>query len=164
MTTYKYFHSNTQDALLPQIHEWKNNNQNVNIIKIDYRNHHITDCENNNIDMVYSGKIIYDRIEFNRDENSHRLDIIQYMNDMLNSKITLLTREERTLLICKIGLIDKHNSNFKTNRITYIKNIKSLNDYLDKLNIRYRIKEFETSRMIDGQKKKFKNAWKIVKI
>lgn len=35
---------------------------------------------------------------------------------------------------------------------------------LKKIKINYIIKEFETSRVIDGNKKKFKNSWKIIKI
>ena len=44
-----------------------------------------------------------------------------------------------------------------------IKNINSLNGYLQEINSKYRLKEFETSRMIDGKKKKFKHAWKLIK-
>lgn len=76
-----------------------------------------------------------------------------------------MKRAIRENLIKKIGLIDKHNSNIKNNNITYVKNICTLNSYLEKdIKSSFRIKEFETSRKIEGKKKKFKNAWKIIKM
>lgn len=67
----------------------------------------------------------------------------------------MLTAKDREVLINTICLKDKKG------RI--IKNINSLNGYLQEINSKYRIKEFETSRMIDGKKKKFKHAWKLIK-
>ena len=56
-------------------------------------------------------------------------------------------------------------TNIKNNNITYVKNICTLNSYLEKdIKSSFRIKEFETSRKIEGKKKKFKNAWKIIKM
>lgn len=81
--------------------------------------------------------------------------------DTLNTELcklestVMLTAKDREVLINTICLKDKKG------RI--IKNINSLNGYLQEINSKYRIKEFETSRMIDGKKKKFKHAWKLIK-
>ena len=82
---------------------------------------------------------------------------------MFDNKMIFLTAKDRQPLIETIGLIDKHNSNLKDNKIKYVKNINSLNGYLEEVGSDYRIKQFETSRMIDGVKKKFKSAWKLIK-
>ena len=82
---------------------------------------------------------------------------------IFDNKMIFLTAKDRQPLIETIGLIDKHNSNLKDNKIKYVKNINSLNGYLEEVGSDYRIKQFETSRMIDGVKKKFKSAWKLIK-
>lgn len=74
-----------------------------------------------------------------------------------------LMKSDRTPIIEAIGLIDGNHSNIKEGRIVYFNSLTSLNDYLEKSNSTYRIKQFETSRMIDGKKKKFKQAWKLIK-
>lgn len=45
-----------------------------------------------------------------------------------------------------------------------LKSRNSLNAALLEKKYNYKIDEFETSRMIDGNKKKFKSAWRIIKI
>lgn len=88
-----------------------------------------------------------------------------FLERMFLNKEVLLKKENRKSLIKKIGLIDKHNSNIKKNNIVYVKNICTLNSYLEKdIHSDFRIKEFETSRTIEGKKKNFKYAWKVVKI
>lgn len=97
-------------------------------------------------------------------------DLKKYLEDLFNNKVVFLTAKDRKPLIEKIGLIDKKNSNIGVKKnteinLTYIKTIDTLNSHLKKdLNLNYSIKKFETSRMIEGKKKNFKNAWKIEKI
>lgn len=74
-----------------------------------------------------------------------------------------LTKNDRTPIIEAIGLIDGNHSNIKEGRIVYFNSLTSLNDYLEKSNSTYRIKQFETSKIIEGKKKKFKQAWKLIK-
>lgn len=61
-----------------------------------------------------------------------------------------------------IGLIDKSHSNLSNNNIKYKQNIVSLNEYLDEIKSNFRIKKFETSRIIKGKKKNFNSAWRII--
>lgn len=88
-----------------------------------------------------------------------------YLENCFVNKIIFLKSDDRIELIEKIGLVDKNNSNFKKDKIVYIKNIDTLNSYLiEELKLPYTIRQFETSRIVDGKKKKYKQAWKIVKI
>ena len=84
-----------------------------------------------------------------------------YLNDNLDK--VFLTAKDRTPLIETIGLIDRNNSKIKKGEFVYVKNINSLNGYLEEVGSDYRIKQFETSRIIDGNKKKYKQAWKLIK-
>lgn len=84
----------------------------------------------------------------------------EYLNSIVGQ--VMLEAKDRSELIEKIGLIDTHHSNIKENRIKLLKNIDTLNSYLREIEIKFYIKEFETSRMIDGKKKKFKSAWKVL--
>lgn len=74
-----------------------------------------------------------------------------------------LNKKDREPIIEAINLIDGNNSNIKEDKIVLFSSITSLNDYLEKSNSVYRIKKFETSRIIEGKKKKFKQAWKLIK-
>ena len=87
-----------------------------------------------------------------------------YLQQIYNNNEIFLTRKDREPLIEIIGIIDSNNSNLKEGTIKYVKNINSLNGYLEEINSQYRIKQFETSRIINGNKKKFKSAWKIIKL
>ena len=101
------------------------------------------------------GKNKYDKEEVN--------DLEEQLTLIFENKMIFLTAKDRQPLIETIGLIDKHNSNLKDNKIKYVKNINSLNGYLEEVGSDYRIKQFETSRTIDGNTKKFKSAWKLIK-
>ncbi len=98
-----------------------------------------------------------------------KMSLEGYLSSMFENKIVLLKAPDREELIKTIGLIDTHNSNLGIKKnieanIKYVKNINTLNSYLDEeIGSKFRIKQFETSRNIEGKKKKFKNAWKIVK-
>lgn len=85
------------------------------------------------------------------------------LQQIYNNNEIFLTCKDREPLIEIIGIIDGNHSNLKEGTIKYVKNINSLNGYLEEINSAYRIKQFETSRIINGKKKKFKNAWKIIK-
>lgn len=66
----------------------------------------------------------------------------------------MLQRMNRKELIAKIDV----RSDGKQ-----LKSISALNSALAERNIGYQIVQFETSRIVDGQKKNFKQAWKIIK-
>ncbi len=77
----------------------------------------------------------------------------------------MLTTKDRKDLIEHIGLIDSHNSNMKHHIIKFIKNITTLNSYiLNDLKINYYIKQFPTTQIINGQKKRYKSAWQVLKL
>ena len=105
---------------------------------------------------LYS-KIIdeYDNEEVNKLEEQLTL--------IFDNKMIFLTAKDRQPLIETIGLIDKNHSKLKEGNFVYVKNINSLNGYLEEVGSDYRIKQFETSRIIDGNKKKYKQAWKLIK-
>lgn len=113
----------------------------------------------------------FDEINFieNVVDEDDKCDLRGYLNCLFEDKVAFLQAKDRTPLIEAIGLIDKHNSSLgvkegKDTVIKYIKNITTLNSYLkEELGLEYSIKQFETSRIVDGTKKKFKQAWKIVK-
>ena len=67
----------------------------------------------------------------------------------------MLTLEDRKELIEKIHATD--------NRGRLLKSATALNAYLEEINSEFRIKQFETSRIIEGKKRKYKSAWKIDK-
>lgn len=78
----------------------------------------------------------------------------------------MLNAKDRTPVIELIRLIDKHNSKLKDSKdgtkltdIKYVKNINSLNGYLEEINSKYRIKQYSTHK--NG--KRYANAWKLVK-
>ena len=81
----------------------------------------------------------------------------QDLNGFLESIIgkVMLTTKDRTELINKIDVrSDGHQ----------LKGIESLNAALKERGLNYQIKEFETSRIEQGKKKKYKSAWKVVRI
>ena len=89
----------------------------------------------------------------------------EFLEKMFIDKSVLLKAENRKELIEKINLIDGRHSSTKENIVRYVKNIKTLNSQLKHtLKLNYQIKEFETSRVINNEKKKFKKAWKIIKL
>ena len=98
---------------------------------------------------------VYDDEEI--DELEEQLKIIY------DKKLVFLTAKDRIPLIKTIGIIDKAHSNLKKKEYTYVKNIDSLNGYLEEINSEYRIKKFETSRIENGKKKNYKQAWKLIK-
>jgi len=95
-------------------------------------------------------------------DNEELESLEQYLDSIVGH--VMLESKDRNELINKINLIDTHNSNIKNNNIKLLKNIDTLNSYLNEINSNFTIKEFETSRIIDGKKKKYKSAWKIMKL
>jgi len=88
------------------------------------------------------------------------IDLLEEYLDSIVGEV-MLQAPDREELITKINLIDTHHSNIKKNKIKLLKNIDTLNSYFREIEIDFIIKEFETSRMIDGKKKNFKSAWKV---
>lgn len=88
------------------------------------------------------------------DEN-YNINLEDYL-DSIVGKI-MLNIQDRKELINKINLRDSRN-----NRL--LKRIGTLNSYLQEIGLNYIIKEFETSRMIDKKKKKYKHAWKVLRL
>ena len=91
---------------------------------------------------------------------------IMELEDYLNSIVgkVMLQVKDRKELIEKIGLIDVSHSNVKEGKIKLLRNIDTLNCYLNEINSQFRIKHFETSRMIEEKKKNFKDAWKVQRL
>lgn len=100
-------------------------------------------------------------LEVQDDEEINELE--EQLKSIYDKKLVFLTAKDRIPLIETIGIIDKHNSSIKNNKISYVKNINSLNGYLEEINSEYRIKQFETSRIENSKKKKYKQAWKLTK-
>lgn len=69
----------------------------------------------------------------------------------------MLKVQDRTELIEMINVRNGNN-----NRL--IVGIDTLNAYLSEINLPYIIKKFETSRVTDGKTKKYKNAWKVLRL
>lgn len=86
------------------------------------------------------------------------------LNEYLESNVNkvFLQKNDRKRLIETVGIIDKNNSRLKENKIVYVQNISKINERLEEIKSPYRIRQFETSRMINGVKKKFSKAWKII--
>ncbi len=81
--------------------------------------------------------------------------LTKYLEDCMKNKTVWLQKDDRTPLIEQIGL---------RNSKGFVKSIGTLNSYLNEdLGLPYQIKQFETSKIIDGSKKNFKSAWKIIK-
>lgn len=85
------------------------------------------------------------------DENNIEL----YLQMLVDDNYVFLNLASRKPLYEKINV--KSNGRL-------LKSIDSLNSALKERRIPYHIEAFETSRIIDGEKKKFKSAWKVVKI
>lgn len=78
-----------------------------------------------------------------------------FLQKYVDDKIVMLQLKDRKPLIEKL--------NVRSEKRTQLKSKESLNAALEEMEIPYRIKGYETSRVINGKKKNFKNAWKIVK-
>lgn len=93
----------------------------------------------------------YDNVK----ERVHMKDLNEYLESIVGN--VMLTAKDRNELIEKINIRDGKN-----NRL--LKGINILNGALMEGNYNFIIKEFETSRVIDDKKKKFKNAWKVLRV
>jgi len=92
--------------------------------------------------------------------------VIMGLEDYLDSIVgnVMLQAKDREELIETMHLIDPHHSNVKKGKVKLLKSIDTLNGYLNEINSQFRIKHFETSRMIEEKKKNFKDAWKIQRL
>lgn len=96
-----------------------------------------------------NGKFSYEIEE--EDEEGNKLK--DYLNNMVGKVI--LQQKDRKQLIEKIDV----KANGKQ-----LKGINNLNGALEEMGIPYRIVEFETSKIINDEKKKFKHAWRVEKL
>ena len=85
----------------------------------------------------------------------------EQLASIFENKTVFLTAKDRTPLIEIIGLIDRHNSKIKEENFVYVKNINSLNGYLEEVGSDYRIDDNFT-KTIKG--KRYKNPWRLVKL
>lgn len=85
----------------------------------------------------------------------NKVELKQYLEFLVTQKQVFLTRADRKLLIAKIDVTSNGRS---------LKSIDSLNAALKENKFNYRIESFETSRIVDGVKKKYKSAWKVIKL
>lgn len=74
---------------------------------------------------------------------------------ILKNGRTMLRREDREEFINIVNV--RNDGHIK-------RNINLINAKLCEENLPYRIEEFQTSRMIDGKKKNYKAAWRIVQV
>uniref|UniRef100_UPI00260EA1BC DNA helicase n=1 Tax=uncultured Clostridium sp. TaxID=59620 RepID=UPI00260EA1BC len=86
-------------------------------------------------------------------EESEGTELEQYLDGLVGS--VMLQVKDRKELIEKLDV--RQDSKL-------LKKINSLNSALEERKLMYRIEEFKTSRIIDGKKKNFKSAWKIMKL
>lgn len=109
---------------------------------------------------------ILDKLKIERSDNRvedydrEKEDVRMYsLNEYLESVVgnVMLMAKDREELIEKINVRDGKN-----NRL--VKGIKTLNSYLSENHYDYVIREFKTSRIVDGKKKNYKQAWKVMKL
>lgn len=81
------------------------------------------------------------------------------VEEMLENEVgkVMLQAKDREKLIEFINLRDPRNNRLLKRRAT-------LNNYLEEIGVNYYIQEFKTSRMVDGKKKNFKQAWRIMRL
>lgn len=94
---------------------------------------------------------LYDYVVIEEENKSKTLE--EYLEENLGE--VMLTSTDRKELIEKINV--KQNG-----KLLKSKNI--LNAALDEQGFNYYIKQFQTSRVVNGKKKNFKSAWKIMKL
>ncbi|MBH0229538.1 DEAD/DEAH box helicase family protein [Halobacillus yeomjeoni] len=82
-------------------------------------------------------------------------NLSEYLESVVGG--VMLSVTDRKELIEKINLRNGNN-----NRL--VKNLNALNVYLESEGLDYKIKQFQTSRKIEGKKRNFKSAWKVRKI
>lgn len=88
--------------------------------------------------------------------NDHKSDDLENYLESIIGKV-MLRLGDRKELIEKVNVRDGNN-----NRL--LKNIETLNGKLKETGSQFIIHQFETSRMVDGKKKKYKQAWKVLKL
>ncbi|KMY49596.1 hypothetical protein [Peribacillus loiseleuriae] len=81
------------------------------------------------------------------------MELIEYLESIVGEVI--LTAVDRKELIAKINV--KQNGKM-------LKNLDILNSALREQGLDYYIKQFETSRIESGKKKKYKSIWKVMEI
>ncbi len=86
----------------------------------------------------------------------------EYLEDCVINNVEFLTMQDREPLIKKIGLVDEKHSNFKKGKMTYLKNIDTLNGYLTYLGLNYQI--VQLPRGTTRNKKRYKAIWIITKL
>lgn len=94
---------------------------------------------------------VVDEEQLNIDNDKQELE--EYLSSCVGN--VMLQVKDRKELIERLDV----RSNGKL-----LKKINNLNGALEEQDISYRIVEFATSRMINGEKKKYKNAWKVEKL
>lgn len=87
------------------------------------------------------------------EDKKENVELVNYLGGIVGN--IMLQVKDRQELIEKINV--KQNGKL-------LKSLDSLNAALKEQNMDYFIKQFETSRMTDGKKKKYKSAWKVMKL
>lgn len=87
------------------------------------------------------------------EEDCNRLKLEEYLESVVGD--VMLAATDRKKLIEKINV--KQNGKL-------LKSLDILNSVLREQGIDYYIKQFETSRMENGKKKKYKSAWKVMRL
>lgn len=87
------------------------------------------------------------------EEKEKNTDLESYLDGMIGE--VMLQSRDRTELIEKMNV--RRDGKL-------LKGLNSLNSALEESNINFHIRQFETSRTIDGKKKNFKSAWQVLRL
>lgn len=106
--------------------------------------------------VKYIARLLHFGYGFNRYYRMHEEgELTEYLQMLADEKTVMLTADDRIQLIEKMDV--KHNRKL-------IKSEKILNDVLEEKDYPFRIESFETSRIVDGKKKKYKHAWRVITV
>lgn len=109
---------------------------------------------------TFSGNIEYINIKMGKEQNRIN-ELSKYLEENIGT--VFLDKESRQDMIMKFNLIDGNHSKIKQGKFKYFQSAKIINSYLEENNLPYFIYQFETSRIVEGKKKKYSNAWRITK-
>ncbi|OMD78252.1 DEAD/DEAH box helicase [Paenibacillus odorifer] len=130
------------------VEDMLNKNREINKLRVDNDEQKRSDAY-----MMY----VLELMNMDRCGDLDRIYEQQELSDYLDSVVgeVILVKSERRELIDKINVrVDGHQ----------LKSANSLNAALSERGFNYYIKEFETRRNIDGKNKKYKYAWKVMRL
>lgn len=102
-------------------------------------------------------KLMYDTRAMNRlkREKKHLVEVENKLKELYDDKVVFLSRKDREPFIEFINY--REDGKLR-------KSIDKLNGFLKRRKSNYRIEQFKTSRTIDGVRKQYGSAWRVIKI